>query len=250
MAYDLKIAGGDIVDGTGGPRRRGDLGIRDGKVVALGAAPDSAARTIDATGMVVAPGFVDVHTHYDAQVLWDPMLTISPWHGVTTVVVGNCGFGVAPTRPEHRDLVLRTLERVEGMSLAALKAGIGPDWPFQTFPQYMDALERQPLGINVAVMVGHTPVRLSVMGDAATLRAAPRSSPRSKRPRSTVPADRGSFHERTTRCRIITCARWSAPRTGSTASRCASSMMIRPIARPAGWAAETCLSCFSPSRFP
>lgn len=172
MAYDLKIAGGDIVDGTGGPRRRGDLGIRDGKVVALGAAPDSAARTIDATGMVVAPGFVDVHTHYDAQVLWDPMLTISPWHGVTTVVVGNCGFGVAPTRPEHRDLVLRTLERVEGMSLAALKAGIGPDWPFQTFPQYMDALERQPLGINVAVMVGHTPVRLSVMGDAATLRAA------------------------------------------------------------------------------
>ena len=172
MAYDLKIAGGDIVDGTGGPRRRGDLGLRDGKVVALGAAPDSAARTIDATGMVVAPGFVDVHTHYDAQVLWDPMLTISPWHGVTTVVVGNCGFGVAPTRPEHRDLVLRTLERVEGMSLAALKAGIGPDWPFQTFPQYMDALERQPLGINVAVMVGHTPVRLSVMGDAATLRAA------------------------------------------------------------------------------
>ena len=172
MAYDLKIAGGDIVDGTGGPRRRGDLGIRDGTGVALGAAPDSAARTIDATGMVVAPGFVDVHTHYDAQVLWDPMLTISPWHGVTTVVVGNCGFGVAPTRPEHRDLVLRTLERVEGMSLAALKAGIGPDWPFQTFPQYMDALERQPLGINVAVMVGHTPVRLSVMGDAATLRAA------------------------------------------------------------------------------
>ena len=172
MAYDLKIAGGDIVDGTGGPRRRGDLGIRDGKVVALGAAPDSAARTIDATGMVVAPGFVDVHTHYDAQVLWDPMLTISPWHGVTTVVVGNCGFGVAPTRPEHRDLVLRTLERVEGMSLAALKAGIGPDGPFQTFPQSLDALERQPLGINVAVMVGHTPVRLSVMGDAATLRAA------------------------------------------------------------------------------
>ena len=172
MAYDLKIVGGDIVDGTGSPRRRGDVGITDGRVVALGEAPESAARVIDATGMIVSPGFVDVHTHYDAQVLWDPMLTISPWHGVTTVVVGNCGFGVAPTRPEHRDLVLRTLERVEGMSLAALKAGIGPDWPFQTFPQYMDALERQPLGINVAVMVGHTPVRLSVMGDEATLRAA------------------------------------------------------------------------------
>jgi N-acyl-D-aspartate/D-glutamate deacylase len=172
MAYDLKIVGGDIVDGSGGPRRRGDLGIRDGKVVALGDAPDPATRTIDARGLVVAPGFVDIHTHYDAQVLWDPMLTISPWHGVTTVVVGNCGFGVAPTRPEHRDLVLRTLERVEGMSLAALRAGIGAEWPFETFPQYMDALERQPLGINVAVMVGHTPVRLSVMGDEATLRAA------------------------------------------------------------------------------
>ena len=172
MGYDLKIVGGDIVDGSGGPRRRGDIGIKDGKVVAVGEAPELAAQTVDAAGMIVAPGFVDVHTHYDAQVLWDPMLTISPWHGVTTVVVGNCGFGVAPTRPEHRDLVLRTLERVEGMSLAALKAGIGPDWPFQTFPQYMDALERQPLGINVAVMVGHTPVRLSVMGDEATLRAA------------------------------------------------------------------------------
>ena len=172
MAYDLKIAGGEIVDGSGAPRRRGDIGIKDGKVVALGEAPEPAARTIDAAGMIVAPGFVDVHTHYDAQVLWDPMLTISPWHGVTSVVVGNCGFGVAPTKPEHRDLVLRTLERVEGMSLAALQAGIGKDWPFETFPEYMDALDRQPLGINVAVMVGHTPVRLSVMGDEATTRAA------------------------------------------------------------------------------
>lgn len=172
MQYDIKIVGGDIVDGTGGPRRRGDVGIRDGMVVALGEAPGAARETIDATDHVVAPGFVDVHTHYDAQVLWDPMLTISPWHGVTTVVVGNCGFGVAPTKPEHRELILRTLERVEGMSIAALKAGIGAEWPFETFPQYMDTLDRQPLGINVAVMVGHTPVRLAVMGDAATTRAA------------------------------------------------------------------------------
>ena len=172
MDNDLKIAGGEIVDGSGGPRYRGDVGIKDGRVVALGEAPGTARETIDATGMAVSPGFVDIHTHYDAQVLWDPMLTISPWHGVTSVVVGNCGFGVAPTRPEHRDLVLRTLERVEGMSLAALKAGIGPDWPFETFPEYMDALEARPLGINVAVMVGHTPVRLSVMGDESTTRAA------------------------------------------------------------------------------
>ena len=172
MDYDLKIAGGEIVDGSGRPRYRGDVGIKDGRIVALGDAPGTARETIDATGMAVSPGFVDIHTHYDAQVLWDPMLTISPWHGVTSVVVGNCGFGVAPTRPEHRDLVLRTLERVEGMSLAALKAGIGPDWPFETFPEYMDALEARPLGINVAVMVGHTPVRLSVMGDESTTRAA------------------------------------------------------------------------------
>jgi N-acyl-D-aspartate/D-glutamate deacylase len=171
VEYDLKIAGGEIVDGSGAPRRRGDVGVRDGRIVALGDAPGLASRTIDATGMIVAPGFVDVHTHYDAQVLWDPMLTVSPWHGVTTVVVGNCGFGVAPTRPEHRDLVLRTLERVEGMSLAALEAGIGAEWPFQTFPEYMDALDRKPLGINVAVMVGHTPVRLSVMGEDSTTRA-------------------------------------------------------------------------------
>lgn len=172
MDYDLKITGGEIVDGSGAPRRKGDLGIKDGRVMALGEAPGTAKQTIDASGMIVSPGFVDVHTHYDAQVLWDPMLTISPWHGVTSVVVGNCGFGIAPTRPEHRDLILRTLERVEGMSLAALKAGIGPEWPFQTFPEYMDALDSRPLGINVAVMVGHTPVRLSVMGDDATTRAA------------------------------------------------------------------------------
>ena len=112
--------------------------------MALGHAPDKALRTIDAGGQVVAPGFVDIHTHYDAQVLWDPMLTISPWHGVTTVVVGNCGFGIAPTRPEHRGLILRTLERVEAMSLAALEAGIGPEWPFVTFPEYMDARRRTP----------------------------------------------------------------------------------------------------------
>jgi N-acyl-D-aspartate/D-glutamate deacylase len=171
-ALDLKIVGGTLIDGTGGERRRADLGIRDGRVVAVGEVPGSAAQTIDAGGLVVAPGFVDIHTHYDAQVLWDPLLTVSPWHGVTTAVLGNCGFGVAPTRPQHRDLILRTLERVEGMSLAALEAGLGREWPFQTFPEYMDALERVPLGINVAVMVGHTPVRLWVMGDEATTRVA------------------------------------------------------------------------------
>src|SRR5690606_27947259 len=135
MDYDLKIAGAEIVDGTGRERFRGDLGVKGGRVVALGEAPGQAAETIDAGGLAVAPGFVDIHTHYDAQVLWDRMLSISPWHGVTTVVMGNCGFGVAPTRPEHRNLILRTLEKVEGMSVEALEAGVGADWPFETFPE-------------------------------------------------------------------------------------------------------------------
>ena len=172
MAYDLKITGGSIIDGSGKPRVAGDVGVSGGMVVALGAAPDEARQTIDAKGRVVAPGFVDIHTHYDAQILWDRMLSISPWHGVTTVVMGNCGFGVAPTRPSHRDLIVRTLEKVEGMSVAALEAGMGADWGFETFPQYLDAIEQRGTAINVGAMIGHTPLRLYVMGEDATERAA------------------------------------------------------------------------------
>src|SRR5579862_3282918 len=172
MEYDLKIVGGTIIDGTGAPGQAGDVGIRAGKVTALGKVPGTAAETLDASGCVVAPGFVDIHTHYDAQVMWDRMLTISPWHGVTTVMMGNCGFGVAPTRAAHRGLILRTLEKVEGMSLGALEAGLGDDWPFETFPQYLDVIERRGMAINAAVLIGHTPVRLYVMGEAATERAA------------------------------------------------------------------------------
>jgi N-acyl-D-aspartate/D-glutamate deacylase len=172
MSYDIKIVGGTIVDGTGAPGRSGDVGIRDGKVVALGTAPEEAAETIDATGLVVCPGFVDIHTHYDAQVMWDRMLTISPWHGVTTAVMGNCGFGVAPTRAEHRRLILQTLENVEGMSLEALEAGLGGDWGFETFPEYMDAIEKRGSAINLAVLIGHTPLRMYVMGEDAVERAA------------------------------------------------------------------------------
>ncbi len=172
-AFDLVIRGGVLVDGTGAPAYRGDLAIRDGRVAALGVLNGAGARrTIDASGMVVAPGFVDIHTHYDAQVFWDRMLTISPWHGVTSVVMGNCGFGVAPTRPAHRELILRTLENVEGMSLDALNAGLGADWPFETFPEYLDAIERRGSVINVGALVGHTPVRLYVMGEEATEREA------------------------------------------------------------------------------
>lgn len=172
MTYDLKITGGTIVDGSGKPGFTGDLGIKDGKVVALGKADGAADTTIDATAKVVSPGFVDVHTHYDAQILWDRMLSISPWHGVTTTVIGNCGFGVAPTKAIHRKLIMQTLEKVEGMSLEALQAGLGTNWPFETFPQYLDALEKRGSAINVAALFGHTPLRLYVMGEESTERAA------------------------------------------------------------------------------
>ncbi len=171
MTYDLKISGGTIIDGTGAPRHVGDVGVVDGRIVALGDAPADADRTIDATGRIVCPGFVDIHTHYDAQILWDPLVSCSPWHGVTTIVMGNCGFSVAPTRPDHRDLIMRTLENVEGMSVEALRAGLG-DWPFETFPQYLDALEANGCAVNMAAMIGHTALRMFVMGEESTERAA------------------------------------------------------------------------------
>ena len=172
MTYDLKILDGTIVDGSGGARRQGDIGVQKGKIIALGEAPGEARQTLDARGRVVCPGFVDIHTHYDAQLLWDRALSISPWHGVTTVVIGNCGFGIAPTRPTHRDLILRTLEKVEGMSINALKEGLGNEWAFETFPEYLDLVERQGIAINVGVLLGHTPIRLEVMGEDAVRRVA------------------------------------------------------------------------------
>jgi N-acyl-D-aspartate/D-glutamate deacylase len=132
MAHELVIKGGTIVDGTGAPGVVADLGIDGGKVTAIG--PDlEGDRVLDAAGHVVAPGFIDIHTHYDAQVFWDPQLTPSCFHGVTTVVAGNCGFSIAPTRPEHVDLIARTLENVEDMDVAALAAGVPWD-SFSTVP--------------------------------------------------------------------------------------------------------------------
>ena len=171
MSYDLKVTGGTIIDGTGAPRFLGDIGIKTGKIVAMGSAPSEAVRTIDATGKIVSPGFVDIHTHYDAQVMWDPMVSCSPWHGVTTIVMGNCGFSVAPTRPEHRDLIMRTLENVEGMSVEALRVGLG-NWGFETFPEYLDALQNNGCAVNMAAMIGHTALRMYVMGEDATEREA------------------------------------------------------------------------------
>ena len=171
MDYDIKITGGTIIDGTGAPGYPGDVGIADGRIAALGDAPGAARSVIAADGRVVCPGFVDIHTHYDAQIMWDPMLSFSPWHGVTTCVMGNCGFGIAPTRSHHRDLIMRTLEKVEAMSYEALDEGLGA-WPFESFPQYLDAIEARPKAINVGVLVGHTPVRLFAMGEASIERTA------------------------------------------------------------------------------
>ncbi|MCC3305304.1 N-acyl-D-amino-acid deacylase family protein [Sneathiella sp. HT1-7] len=172
MSLDLKITNGTIIDGTGAPGYIGDVGIKDGKIVSVGEVEEDAAREIDATSMVISPGFVDIHTHYDAQVIWDRMLSISPWHGVTTAVIGNCGFGVAPTRPEHRTSIMRTLEKVEGMSFDALAEGLGSDWPFESFAEYMDAIEARGTAINLAVFAGHTPIRTYVMGPEAVERTA------------------------------------------------------------------------------
>src|SRR5262249_35422013 len=135
MAHDLVIIGGTLVDGTGAAGRRADVAI-DGGGLAAGRGRDARGGPgVHAAGPRVAAGFVDIHTHYDAQILWDRGLSISPWHGVTTVVMGNCGFSLAPAKPSHRDLLLRTLEKVEGMSLDALEAGLGGDWGFETFPE-------------------------------------------------------------------------------------------------------------------
>jgi N-acyl-D-amino-acid deacylase len=171
MTTDLLITGGTVVDGTGAPGVPADVAVRDGRIVAIGADLDrDGARVLDATGLVVAPGFIDIHTHYDAQVFWDPDLSPSCFHGVTTVVAGNCGFSLAPTRPEHRQLIARTLENVEDMNVDTLEAGV--PWDFSTFPEYLEAVERRGVGLNYAAYVGHTALRLFVMGDAAYDRAA------------------------------------------------------------------------------
>ena len=171
MDYDLKIVGGTVIDGTGAERFRGDVALRDGRIAAVGEVSGSAARIVDAEGCVVAPGFIDIHSHYDAQVMWDPILTVSPWHGVTSVVMGNCGFGVAPAKPDNRLLLMQTLENVEGMSLKALEEGLD-GWPFESFPEYLDVIETRGTAVNVGAMVGHTAVRLDVMGLDSTERPA------------------------------------------------------------------------------
>lgn len=166
----LALRGATVVDGTGSPAVRADVLVSDGVITEVGTLTEAADKTIDLSGLALAPGFIDPHTHYDAQVLWDRDLTPSSWHGVTSVVTGNCGFGVAPVSVEGRELVMRTLENVEGMPLEALRSGI--PWTFESFPQYLDAVAAEPLRCNMAVLFGHTPLRFYVLGEEATERAA------------------------------------------------------------------------------
>ena len=164
MDYELLIKGGTIVDGTRIPAYRGDIGVRDGKVVAMGRLTGTAKRVIDATGLIVAPGFMDLHTHYDAALGgWDPYASLSGWHGVTTVLIGNCGFGFAPVRPEDRERAMLRMERTESIPLSVMQTGMRWDWV--TFPEYLDSLEKNRIGVNAASLVPYSPMRAWVMGN-------------------------------------------------------------------------------------
>jgi N-acyl-D-amino-acid deacylase len=165
MTFDLVIRGGTVVDGSGKPRFGADVGIKDGRIVEIGRVSGAAARSIDADGLIVAPGFIDGHTHMDAQVAWDPLGSCSCWHGVTSVVMSNCGFALAPCKPADRDWYARCLSAVEDIPTEAMAAGI--DWTWETFPEYLATVERLPKAINYGMYIGHSALRMYVMGKRA-----------------------------------------------------------------------------------
>jgi N-acyl-D-amino-acid deacylase len=170
MAYDLLIKNGTVIDGTGAPPRHADVAVAAGKIAEIGEIGDGAGRIIDAADCAVAPGFVDPHTHYDAQICWDQAITPSSWHGVTTVVMGNCGVGIAPCRAEARGIAMRDLVNVEGIPFEVLDQGITWDW--ESFPEFLDAAARRRSALNLGFLAPLTPFRHYVMGEASIERAA------------------------------------------------------------------------------
>jgi len=155
--FDVVISGGVVVDGTRLPRYQADVGIKDGKIAKIGnLKTHSADKRIDATGKIVAPGFVDLHTHYDAQLFWDPYCSISSWHGVTSLVIGNCGFGFAPVKPDFRERAMLTMTRTEAIPYASMKAGLPWDWT--TYPEFLDSIDRHPKGINLLPFAPMAPI--------------------------------------------------------------------------------------------
>lgn len=169
--FDLTIRGATVVDGLGNAPKRVDVAVKDGRIAALGEIKGETRESVDAGGLTLAPGIIDLHTHYDAQITWDATLSPSPSLGVTTCVMGNCGFGIVPSPPAVRDLILRNLSVVEGMDLDALRAGV--DWKFDSFKGFMDAARSRAPYANVAVLVGHSAVRTAVMGEDASTRKTP-----------------------------------------------------------------------------
>jgi N-acyl-D-aspartate/D-glutamate deacylase len=169
MVYDLLVKNGRIVDGSGMPSFRGDVAVSGGKIVELGRLSGPAKRVIDAGGNVVAPGFIDNHCHYDAQVTWDPLCTYSCYHGATTVIIGNCSLALAPVKPSDHETLAGMLSEVEAIPMDILRAAVPWDW--ETFPEYMESIGRR-LSINVGTLVGHSAVRLYAMGEASQERAA------------------------------------------------------------------------------
>src|SRR3989454_790533 len=170
MPYDLVIKNGVLIDGSGLPRPHADVAVRHGRIAAVGRIRERAREVMDADGLVVAPGFIDGHTHMDAQIFWDPLGTCSCWHGVTTVVMGNCGFTLAPCPESQKHLVVRNLERAEDIAAEAMAAGI--EWKWTTFPEFLDCLDALPKGINYAGYLGHCALRTYVMGERAFEQAA------------------------------------------------------------------------------
>ncbi|HTR86321.1 MAG TPA: amidohydrolase family protein, partial [Reyranella sp.] len=170
MAYDVVIKNGTVVDGTGARSYQADVAIAGGKIAEIGKVSEGARRTIDAHGLVVAPGFVDPHTHYDAQICWDGAVTPSSWHGVTSVVMGNCGVGIAPCKPATREVAMRDLVNVEAIPFDVLNAGITWDW--ETFPDYLNAAQTRKPALNLAFLAPLTPFRHYVMGEASMERSA------------------------------------------------------------------------------